>query len=362
MSRIRRDPRAALLAVTVATRPRLRIDRAHRGDGLRADPAPSAIAETPPRRIAIADPAYLVFAVADAPGGTLTRHDRQVLGAARLLDGGNQAAVVLVAPHTDEDVGALGADRTLPGARNVSYDPEGVAAAIAAAIAHHRPRHVLFPESADGGDLARRVAALLDEPLFDSVENLSARVAIRPATARRLEWRAAPSRLMTIAPDMIAPYRGSPHDAAPLDAPVPNPESRCILNAERVAVDAADIPLDEAALVIAAGNGVTDFAGFLELALALGATPGASRVVCDAGHLPRRLQVGASGTVLNADCYVAFGISGAPQHLQGIGQVEHVIAVNTDLHAAMIARAELAIVADAQAIMPALLDALESRR
>lgn len=362
MSRIRRDPRAALLAVTVATRPRLRIDRAHRGDGFRADPAASAGAEAPPRRIAIADPAYLVFAVADAPAGALTRHDRQVLGAARLLDGGGKAAVVLVTPHPDEDVGTLGADRTLPVARGGSYDPEGVAAAIAAAIEHHAPRHVLFPESADGGDLARRVAAWLGESLFDSVESLSARVAIRPATARRLEWRAAPSRLMTIAPDMIAPYRGPPRELAPLDAPAPNPESRRILDAERLAVDAADIRLDEAGLVIAAGNGVTDFAGFLELAGALGATPGASRVVCDAGHLPRGLQVGASGTVLNADCYVAFGISGAPQHLQGLGRVEHVVAVNTDLHAAMIARAELAIVADAQAIMPALLDALESRR
>ena len=106
--------------------------------------------------------------------------------------------------------------------------------------------------------------------------------------------------------------------------------------------------------MIAAGNGVTDFAGFLDLARALGATPGASRAVCDAGHLPRDLQVGASGTVLNAECYIAFGISGAPQHLQGIGTVEHVVAVNTDLHAAIIARAGLAIIADAQAVMAAL--------
>ncbi|OYV66847.1 MAG: electron transfer flavoprotein subunit alpha, partial [Acidiphilium sp. 21-66-27] len=92
----------------------------------------------------------------------------------------------------------------------------------------------------------------------------------------------------------------------------------------------------------------------------LGATPGASRVVCDAGALPREMQVGASGTVLNADCYVAFGISGAPQHLQGIGTVEHVVAVNIDLHAAMIARADLAVVADAQAVLPALLARLEA--
>jgi electron transfer flavoprotein alpha subunit len=88
---------------------------------------------------------------------------------------------------------------------------------------------------------------------------------------------------------------------------------------------------------------------------ALHATPGASRVLCDAGLMPRHSQVGASGTVLAATCYFALGISGAPQHLQGVAGCEHVVAVNTDLHAAMIERAGLAVVQDAQAVMPALL-------
>jgi electron transfer flavoprotein alpha subunit len=59
--------------------------------------------------------------------------------------------------------------------------------------------------------------------------------------------------------------------------------------------------------------------------------------------------------VLAATCYLALGISGAPQHLQGVAGCEHVVAVNTDLHAAMIERAGLAIVQDAQRVMPALL-------
>ncbi len=119
--------------------------------------------------------------------------------------------------------------------------------------------------------------------------------------------------------------------------------------------DRTGAALAEADFVVAAGNGVTDFASFLALAASLGAAPGASRVVCDAGLMPRDRQVGASGTVLGGTCYLAFGIAGAPQHLQGVAAVEHVIAVNTDLHAAMIKRASLAIIADAQRVMPALL-------
>jgi len=77
--------------------------------------------------------------------------------------------------------------------------------------------------------------------------------------------------------------------------------------------------------------------------------------------MPREAQVGASGTVLSADCYLALGIAGAPQHLQGIAGCEHVIAVNTDLHAGMVERAGLAIIQDAQLVMPALLKRLAER-
>jgi electron transfer flavoprotein alpha subunit len=306
-------------------------------------------------RIHIADPDYFVFVIADAPACTLTRHDKQLLGAARVLAGGKGAVLLLAG--TAEDIGALGADRhvSLPSV----YDPEAAAETIAAAVRLYAPRHVLFAESADGGDLARRVAAILDAPLFDNIEALSTINATRPAMARRREWRAAPQRLMTIAADMVAPYGGIPHEVEFLET-IAAPVERGIRGAERVAVDAAEIPLGQASVVISAGNGVEDFKGFLELARALRATPGASRVVCDAGFLPRALQVGASGTVLDADLYIAFGISGAPQHLQGIGKVEHVIAVNTDLHSAMIARAGLAIIADAQEIMPALREALRA--
>jgi electron transfer flavoprotein alpha subunit len=351
MSRMRRNPREELTAATVSLVPRLRIDRTHRGGAVLA----LATAASAAARIRIASPEYLVFSVADAPGGVLSRHDRQVVGAARMLAGQRGAVVLLGA--TEEDAGPLGADRqmSLPGA----YDPEAAAAIVAAAVRRDEARHVLFPESADGGDLARRVAALLGEPLFDNVEALSPTSATRPAAARRVVWRAAPARLMTIAPDMVAPYHGAPHEveaSAPMEAPV----RRGILSAAPMQVDAAEIPLGQASVVLSAGNGVKDFQAFLQLARAMRATPGASRVVCDSGLLPRGLQVGASGTLLDADVYIALGISGAPQHLQGIGKVEHVVAVNTDLHAAMIARAELAIIADAQVVMPALLEALRA--
>ena len=69
--------------------------------------------------------------------------------------------------------------------------------------------------------------------------------------------------------------------------------------------------------------------------------------------IPAR-QVGASGSLVEPRCYLAFGIAGATQHLQGITRCERVLAINTDLHADMVKRADLAVIADAQVVMPAL--------
>lgn len=124
--------------------------------------------------------------------------------------------------------------------------------------------------------------------------------------------------------------------------------------------DPRALPLAEADLVLSAGDGVTDFDAFHDLAAVLGAAEGGSRVVCDAGHLPRERQVGASGSILSAGCYVAVGISGSVQHLHGVADCRAVVAVNTDLHAEMVRRSDLAIIADAQAVMPALTELLRA--
>ena len=78
-------------------------------------------------------------------------------------------------------------------------------------------------------------------------------------------------------------------------------------------------------------------------------------MVVDAGHLPRERQVGASGTLVTARCYLALAISGAPQHLEGIAACDQVIAVNRDPGCDMMKRADLAVVGDVDAIVPALL-------
>ncbi|MBB2190844.1 electron transfer flavoprotein subunit alpha/FixB family protein [Gluconacetobacter azotocaptans] len=358
--RPRRDPRAEQAALLVPGGDRPRLARGGTGGiGPARASAPAPVA----RVIRMDDPACLVVVVPDLPDGRLDRLDRQVLGAARVLADAASGAVVLLGgagtPDLMADVGPAGADR-LALVDLASDDPEYRAATVCAALAALSPRHVLFPDSDDGADLARRVAAHTGQGLMTGVEVLTARQAIRPSRAGRREQISAPPMLLTLAPDRVAPYAGEAREGRPLpvDAPPVPPGAGRIRASALRAADPATMNLAEAPFVVAAGNGVTDFALFRSVVAGLHATPGASRVVCDAGSMPRAAQVGASGTVLDAVCYLAFGIAGAPQHLQGLGRVEHVVAVNTDLHAAMVARAGLSVIADAQRVMPALRDAL----
>jgi electron transfer flavoprotein alpha subunit len=400
MTRRRRDPRAETLALTTSTQPRRRIargtpttastttgrrrrdPRAERagasvqvGSRRRFDWSGAALSQTQIRETTAAgpavriieDPAFLVLVVPDQPRGELTSHDRQLIAAGRILADAGGGAVAVLAPDRDatDDLATAGADRLIKVSSElfIAYCPELRAASVLDAIKTLKPRHVLFPESADGGsDLARRVAASTGERLFPGVQNLTPTNAGRRARGGSSELSHTPARLMTIALDAVPPLEDARHEARVVDTLSPDSITPGIRRSHPLPVDPDQLSLAEADFIVSAGNGITDWASFAELATTLGATRGGSRVVCDAGYLPRDRQIGASGTLVTARCYFALGIAGAPQHLQGITEVKHVIAVNTDLHAEMIKRADLAIVADAQAVMPALIRYARERR
>jgi electron transfer flavoprotein alpha subunit len=96
-----------------------------------------------------------------------------------------------------------------------------------------------------------------------------------------------------------------------------------------------------------------------ELAKALGGEVCASRPVIDQGWLPLTRQVGKSGMTVKPKAYLAFGISGAPEHLEGMKQAELIIAVNTDEKAPIFSVAHYGAVADAVELLPALTEEVQ---
>jgi electron transfer flavoprotein alpha subunit len=134
---------------------------------------------------------------------------------------------------------------------------------------------------------------------------------------------------------------------------------------EVLAPDPATMDLAEAGRIVGGGAGLGSAEATAELALvadALGCSIGGTRVITDWGWLPFERQIGTTGVIVHPELYLAFGVSGAVQHVAGLGDPAHVIAVNLDASCPMMAVADLAVVTDAPALVAALRTRLGARR
>jgi electron transfer flavoprotein alpha subunit len=136
------------------------------------------------------------------------------------------------------------------------------------------------------------------------------------------------------------------------------------VHATESAGHSSGVSLATARVVVGGGRGVggpDGFAPLEELAGLLGGVVGVSRVVTSEGWRPHRQQVGQTGTKITPELYLACGISGAIQHMAGCAGAKHIVAVNTDPGAPILAHADYAVVGDLREVIPALVAALRDR-
>ena len=119
------------------------------------------------------------------------------------------------------------------------------------------------------------------------------------------------------------------------------------------------ISLATANVVVGGGRGVGSpdgFAALEELAGLLGAAVGHSRPVTNDGWRPHSGQIGMTGTRIAPDLYIACGISGASQHMVACGRAKKIMAINKDPEAAILTKADYAIVGDLTKVVPAMIE------
>jgi electron transfer flavoprotein alpha subunit len=177
--------------------------------------------------------------------------------------------------------------------------------------------------------------------------------------------------LLTVAVDAVAPAAPVPAAAAAEPAAFTVHAYRPDLADEDLAVVATEsadraggVSLATARVVVGGGRGVGGPEGFgalEELAGLLGGALGVSRVVTSNGWRPHKQQVGQTGTRISPELYLACGISGAIQHMAGCLSAKHIVAVNTDPDAPIIAHADYAVIGDLNQVIPALVTALRAR-
>lgn len=320
----------------------------------------------------IDSPDGMIAVVLDLPAGRLSSHDRDVLGQAHQLVrslGGNQAVLAVALGDVREvDFGDAGADRlvrveTLDGFPLNGYCPDLKLAVLGAIEQQVRPGYWLFPDSIDGGaDLGTRWAVRLGERPAVQAWQVNEETTVCRGGSHLTDWHRPTARVMLLTEECAAPVEESRHEARSVDLTLPEPVRVTVEDLGPVSVDPSQIALSEAEFIVAAGNGVRNWAQFHQVTEVLGATEGASRVAVDDGHMPRFRQVGASGTWVSARVYLAVGISGAIQHLQGIAQCDTVIAINQDAGCDMVRRADLSVIADSEAVFAELLNLMAERQ
>ncbi|NMZ51090.1 electron transfer flavoprotein subunit alpha/FixB family protein [Pseudomonas poae] len=342
-----------------------RIDRSGAQQGGAAKRTAAVDVQLPLHRIA--EPAFYINVVPDMVGGRLSSHDRDLLGLARQMAGHDGAVLAVVfGEHKESAFATAGVDRllVLDGSEFDGYSPEQRVQGLRAVDNQFNPRHWLLPDSrSGGGELGRRFAASLKERPATRVWQVKDEQCIGRAGAGQQDVARPVPRLILAAVECAEPVSDTRHEVLPVELSTTLARSLPrIEDLGAVAVDPAAIPMAEAEFIFSGGNGVKDWALFHQTAAALGATEGASRVAVDDGFMARDRQVGASGTWVTARVYVAVGISGAIQHLQGIGACDKVVAINLDPGCDMIKRADLSVIGESAAILQALIVAVDTYR
>jgi len=222
-------------------------------------------------------------------------------------------------------------------------------------------RYVFGPSTTFGKDLMPRVAALLGTgQISDIMEVIDASTFRRPIYAgNAIATVKAPADGTIVATVRVASYREVADDGAATietattDAALPTHTRYVELKSET-----GDRPdLQVANLVVSGGRGVgskENFQLLYDLADRIGAGVGASRAAVDAGYVPNDMQVGQTGKIISPDLYMAFGISGAIQHLTGIKDAGTIVAINKDPDAPIFEIADIGLVGDLFDVIPEL--------
>lgn len=225
--------------------------------------------------------------------------------------------------------------------------------------------HILGPSTTFGKDLMPRIAALLGvNQVSDIAAVAGERQFTRPIYAGNaiIDVEAA-ADVKVVATVRIASWQaagsggGAAIEARPAAASASG-HTRYV----GIKTEGGERPdLQTAARVVSGGRALgseENFQMIYDLADLLEAGAGASRAAVDAGYCPNDMQVGQTGKIIAPDLYMAFGISGAIQHITGIKDAGTIVAVNKDADAPIFEMADIGLVGDLFKVIPELMDRL----
>ncbi|HEX5578014.1 MAG TPA: electron transfer flavoprotein subunit alpha/FixB family protein [Gemmatimonadaceae bacterium] len=322
-----------------------------------------------------------ILAFAEARGGELRKVALEAVTAARKLadsTGGEVHALLVGAPGIGskaDQLAAHGADVVYVSEHDAftNYNPEAAASVAADRISAGGYRAAIFATSAQGRDLAPRVAAKLKTGIVTDVIGMElngdALTVKHPMNIGKLiatvSMKGSPA-IVSLRPNTFTPVPSAKAGRVEAATPSGDPAASKVVVKEMITGARGKLDLAEAPVIVAGGRGLKAAENFKlveDLADAFGnAAVGATRAVTDDGWRPHSDQIGQTGRLVSPDLYVAVGISGAVQHLAGMKTSRTIVAINKDKEAPIFKVADYGIVGDVFEVVPALTAAVKEAR
>ena len=283
-----------------------------------------------------------IYTVVESLQGQVADISYIMLAAARALaqSSGGDVVAVLLGNGSQGLASNLAADRVIyvDNPALAYFNSDAYLKVMASLIHQNEPRAVLFGNTSIGADLASCLSARLDLPLANSCHHISAdgMLISQICGGKIMTEIDLPDKttLITIIPGGYKPEEGQ-STAAPditmVDAPAM--EDLRIKLKQYIEPEAGDVDISKESILISVGRGISNQDNVEiaeELAEAFGGAVCASRPVVDQGWLPTSRMVGKSGQKVKPKLYLALGISGAPEHVEGMADSETIIAINSD--------------------------------
>lgn len=296
----------------------------------------------------------------------------ELLGVAReLADKVNEKVVALLlgdgVSAKAKDLVAYGADevRVVDHANLKHFVTEYYAQAVTQVVKANDPNVVLFGATSIGRDLAPRLSARLHTGLTADCTKLEMDEAgnlfmTRPAFGGNLfatiicpEHR---PQMSTVRPGVMKkPEFDGTRKGDIIQETINWDDSKAVVKVVEEVKETKNVEkIEDAKILVSCGRGVKDVAPAFDVAKKVKGTVSSSRSLVDSGIIEHARQVGQTGKTVRPQAYLAFGISGAIQHLAGMEESEYIVAVNTDVNAPIFKVANLGIVADANAVLKQL--------